>query len=73
MNPNVGGIDRTLRLTVGPILALVGAVGLLGALPLGTAVGAALLVAGAVLTVTGATRRCPLNSLLGVNTCPVQR
>ncbi|AUV84079.1 DUF2892 domain-containing protein [Salinigranum rubrum] len=71
MNKNVGGIDRKARLVVGPLLLLVGIAAFVGALPLGTLGGVASLVVGAVLTVTGAVQRCPLNALLGVDTCPV--
>ena len=70
MNPNVGGLDRTARLVVGPLALLAGLGVLVDVLPAGSLVGAALLVVGAILLVTGATRRCPLNSLLGVDTCP---
>ncbi|WP_136592481.1 YgaP family membrane protein [Salinigranum halophilum] len=71
MNKNVGGIDRKARLVVGPLLLLVGIAAFLGAVPLGTLGSAVSVVVGAVLTVTGATQRCPLHVLLGVNTCPV--
>jgi hypothetical protein len=49
----------------------VGVAGLFGPLQLGT-VGVALAFAvGGILTVTGAVQRCPLNALLGVDTCPI--
>jgi NhaP-type Na+/H+ or K+/H+ antiporter len=71
MQKNVGGVDRKARLVVGPLLLLVGVAGLFGPLQLGT-VGVALAFAvGAILTVTGAVQRCPLNALFGVDTCPV--
>jgi uncharacterized membrane protein HdeD (DUF308 family) len=70
MNPNVGGLDRTARLVVGPLALLAGLGALVDVLPAGSLVGAVLVVGGAILLVTGATRRCPLNSLLGVDTCP---
>ncbi|WP_372912559.1 DUF2892 domain-containing protein [Salinigranum sp.] len=71
MNKNVGGIDRTARLVVGPLLLLAGIAAFVGALPLGTVGGVVALVVGAVLTVTGAVQRCPLHTLLGIDTCPV--
>jgi hypothetical protein len=71
MNKNVGGIDRTARLVVGPLLLLVGIAAFVGVFPLGTVGGVVALVVGAVLTVTGAVQRCPLHTLLGIDTCPV--
>jgi hypothetical protein len=68
MEQNVGGLDRTARLVIGPLLVIVGLAVLLGTVPGGQAVGAVLLVAGAVLLATGLTRRCVINRLLGVDT-----
>ncbi|MFB6075153.1 MAG: DUF2892 domain-containing protein [Haloarculaceae archaeon] len=74
MERNVGGYDRIARLVLGP-LALLVAVGILsGVLDVGLdgtaglVVTAVLLIAGAILVVTGAIRTCPANRLLGVNT-----
>jgi uncharacterized membrane protein HdeD (DUF308 family) len=70
MERNVGGLDRTVRLVVGP-LALLAGLGVLADLVAATPlVGGALLVVGVVLTVTGVTQRCLLNRLLGIDTCP---
>jgi uncharacterized membrane protein HdeD (DUF308 family) len=69
MERNVGGYDRLARLVVGPVLLLVGIVSLAEILPLGLPVAAVALVVGAVFLVTGLVQQCPLNSLLGVNTC----
>ena len=63
MMKNVGGLDRTIRITVG--LALIAAAatetiglwGWVGLMPL----------------LTGATGRCPPYALLGVNTCSVKK
>lgn len=68
MNRNVGGLDRSARLIVGSILAIAGIVVAAGFWELGTLVGAGALVVGAVLLVTGATQKCPLNSVAGVDT-----
>ena len=73
MEKNVGGYDRTARFVVGPLLILVGAAALAGlftvaAGTLGLAVAAVLVLVGAILTYTGYTQRCPLNSMLGMNT-----
>lgn len=69
MEQNVGGMDRTARLVAGPLLLLVGVAVLAEIAPGGVAVGGAGLLLGAVFTVTGLTRKCILNQLLGVNTC----
>lgn len=68
MEQNVGGMDRTARLIAGPLLVLVGAGALLEAVPGGMAVGAVALLLGAVFTVTGLTRMCILNKVLGIDT-----
>jgi hypothetical protein len=73
MQKNVGGIDRIARLVLGPVLLVVGVAAITGLLTIaagttGLVVAALLLVVGAVLTVTGLTQKCPLNSLIGLNT-----
>ena len=63
MKINVGGIDRILRISVGVVLVVLAATGLvgwwgwLGVLPLAT----------------GLFRFCPAYPLLGINTCPLKR
>jgi hypothetical protein len=62
MKANVGGIDRVLRILVGLVLLVLaasGAVGWWGWL-------------GVVPLVTGLLRFCPLYSLLGLRTCPLE-
>lgn len=62
MQPNVGGIDRVLRLVAGVVLLSLLVLlegdarwwGLVGLVPLGTAL----------------LRWCPVYPLLGINTCP---
>lgn len=73
MDKNVGGYDRTVRFIVGPILIVVGAAALGGFLTLaagtlGVAFAGGAVLIGAVLTVTATTRKCPLNSAIGLNT-----
>jgi hypothetical protein len=68
METNVGGLDRTARLVAGPLLLVVGLAALAELLPLGAVVGGLALLVGVVFTVTGLTRRCILNQLLGINT-----
>jgi hypothetical protein len=73
MEKNVGGFDRNARLVVGPILLLLG-VAVLGDLvtvvagTTGLAIGVVAALVGAVLLVTGLSRTCPLNSVLGIDT-----
>lgn len=74
MQKNVGGMDRIARLVVGPILLLVGIGGYAGLLavavgPLPQALTSVIVfLVGLILLVTGLVQRCPLNSILGVNT-----
>jgi hypothetical protein len=73
MEKNVGGIDRIARFVLGPALIIVGVAALAGLFSLaagttGLALAAVLLVVGAVLTTTALTQKCPLNSLIGLNT-----
>lgn len=63
MKTNSGGIDRTLRITVGLILiglAATGTVGWWGWL-------------GVVPLATGAIGWCPAYRFLGINTCPMRK
>ncbi|WP_232701525.1 YgaP family membrane protein [Halobacterium wangiae] len=64
----MGGVDRLLRLIVGPALLVVAAAELLGAIVLGPIAFAASVVVGAILTITGLTQKCPMNQLIGLNT-----
>lgn len=63
MKRNEGTIDRAVRVIAGlalialPATGTIGAWGYIGVIPL----------------LTGAIGLCPLYSLLGINTCPVQR
>lgn len=64
MKCNVGGWDRTWRLTSGAVLL---AVGLFG--PLRKRGRTAALSLGATQLLTGLTRYCPVNQALGIDTC----
>lgn len=68
MDQNVGGVDRTARLVIGPLLVVAGIAVLLGVVAGGQILGGVLIAAGAVLLATGVTRRCVINRLLGVDT-----
>lgn len=79
MEKNVGGYDRAGRFIIGAILVLVGVVGYAGLVrlavgPLSQALTALILVLiGVVLVVTGYTQKCPINSVLGMNTYKPER
>lgn len=64
MTCNVGGIERTLRISLGVILI---AIGYLVGLPVWGAV--VLYVLGAAALITGVIQYCPVSHLLGTNTC----
>ncbi|MDS0243813.1 MULTISPECIES: DUF2892 domain-containing protein [unclassified Haloferax] len=68
MERNVGGLDRTARLIIGVVLALVGGAALLGYWTVGTVIGAIVLLIGAILLVTGTTQKCPINEAAGIDT-----
>ncbi len=63
---NVGGIERPIRIVLGILLIGVGAFA--GLPPVGTGM---TLVAGTIALVTGAIGFCPVWSLFGINTCPM--
>ncbi|MDF1483324.1 YgaP family membrane protein [Extensimonas sp. H3M7-6] len=63
MKVNVGGIDRILRIVVGLVLILLAATGTVGWWGW----------LGVVPLLTGSFRFCPLYTLLGMNTCPMDK
>lgn len=64
MTPNVGGIERPVRIFIGLVLI---AIGSMATLPLVWM--AVTLTAGVVAVATGAVGYCPVWALLGMNTC----
>lgn len=68
MERNVGGIDRTGRIVIGAILAVVGVAALGGYWAIGAAIGGLALVVGVTLLVTGTTQKCPINEAAGIDT-----
>ena len=74
MNENVGGYDRIGRLVIGAVLLVAGVAGYAGLLrvavgPVPQALLALVLVLlGTVLLVTGYTRKCMINRVVGLNT-----
>ena len=63
MSPNVGGIDKVLRIVIGIVLIALAATGNIGAWG----------YIGIVPLLTGVFNRCALYSLLVINTCPVDK
>lgn len=64
MKANVGGIDRILRMVVGAVLVALAALGTVGTWGW---------IVGAIVFATGLFRFCGAYTLLGLNTCPVQK
>ena len=67
MKPNVGGIDRIGRIVIGVVLLVVGL-----AAPIGATWQIVALVVAAIALVTAVVQFCPVNALLGINTCKVE-
>jgi len=63
MKLNVGGIDRGLRIVAGLVLIVLTLMNVIG--PWGWI--------GIVALATGLFRYCPAYSLVGMNTCPMER
>lgn len=64
MKKNVCGVERTIRILLGITLPI-----LYFAKVAQGAWGIVTLVIGLILLITGFVKFCPLNSLLGINTC----
>lgn len=64
MKCNVGGIDMAARLIIGAVLLIAAFT-----VTMSTMWQTVLLVIAAIALVTGIIRFCPLNALLGINTC----
>ena len=64
MTCNVGGVDLVIRAVLGVAFVLAALFA-----PLDTIWRVGLLVLAAIALFTVATRHCPLNSLIGLNTC----
>lgn len=67
MKCNVGGIDMAARLIVGAIL-----LGIAFVVPMSTGWQIAVFVLAAIALLTGLLRYCPVNAMLGLNTCARQ-
>jgi hypothetical protein len=64
MRTNVCGIEKTLRIITGMILLGLYYFGIVNG-----SLGITLLITGAALLTTGLSGYCPINALLGINTC----
>jgi hypothetical protein len=64
MKCNVGGVDMAIRIFAGVVLLAVAFL-----VPMATVWQTVLLVIGVIAVTTSALRYCPLNDLLGINTC----
>jgi hypothetical protein len=70
MTPNIGSADRLGRLVTGVVLVLLPFLTGFAAGSPGLRWGA--LVVGVVMLATAAVRSCPLYTLLGIRSCPLQ-
>ncbi|HUX89716.1 MAG TPA: DUF2892 domain-containing protein [Gallionellaceae bacterium] len=64
MKCNVGGMDRTGRIVLGIVLLLVGLTA-----PIGMTGRVVALVIAAIALTTAIVRFCPINAMLGLNSC----
>jgi hypothetical protein len=71
MAQNVGAADGRVRIGLGAIAGLASLATLAGALPLPSLAAAVLGLGAVILLGTGLTGFCPLYSVLGMDTCPV--
>lgn len=68
MKPNMGTVDRIIRLALAAIMAALYFTGTVT----GT-IGIVLLVFAVVFTLTSLVSFCPLYTLVGLNTCPTEK
>ena len=68
MSCNVGGIERPVRIVLGVLLIGIGSFA--GLPPVGMGIA---LTMGTIALVTGVLGFCPVWTLLGINTCPMER
>jgi len=66
MKPNVGGLDRNIRFVLGVVLLIIGV-----AAPISPTLQIIVLVIAAIAVTTAIVHFCPLNALLGINTCKI--
>ncbi|ELZ22930.1 hypothetical protein C477_03909 [Haloterrigena salina JCM 13891] len=66
MDRNVGGFDRALRIALGAALLLI------GYRNRDRTAGTLAFVAGSDIVATAIIRRCPVNAVLGIDTCSAE-
>ncbi len=72
MSPNVGGIDRILRIVIGLVLIALPFVSGMALFDSGLYKWGAVIV-GLIMAGTAFMRFCPLYSILGIRTCPLKK
>ncbi len=72
MSPNVGGIDRIFRAIIGLVLIALPFVSGMALFDSGLFKWGAVVV-GLVMLVVSMTKICPLYSILGIRTCPLNK
>jgi hypothetical protein len=68
MKRNVGSLDGAVRIGIGILALVAGALAIGGYWTAGAAVGAAGLLVGVIMLATGTTRKCPIYAGAGIDT-----
>lgn len=68
MERNVGSLDGAIRIGIGVLALLAGALAIGGFWTAGAAVGGLALVVGAIMLATGTTKKCPIYAGAGIDT-----
>jgi hypothetical protein len=68
MERNVGSLDGAVRIGIGVLALAAGALAIGGYWTAGAAVGAVALLVGAIMLVTGTTKKCPIYAGAGIDT-----
>lgn len=68
MEQNVGSLDGTVRIGIGILALVAGVLAVGGYWAAGVAVGVLALLVGAIMLVTGTTKRCPIYAGAGIDT-----
>jgi len=68
MKQNVGSLDGAVRIGIGILALIAGALAIGGYWTAGAVIGVAALLVGVVMLVTGTTRKCPIYAGAGIDT-----